>query len=273
MKYFLLITIIIFSFACTKSNDNVTEVVEKSPINQQLLEIPCSGQVNLNELHNETVTTLLDGVDFVNGTYYENIDRIWMNYYELDIDCIISQLNIARSEFNIMSNTINEEVISCEFDIRNSTTYSISGMNAYPYICDLLSLVDEFDENTTLEQMFIDIDNIETEAIDNLEGEDWYLFYGMCNVLRGSSELWLPVSMGGLGHLDKSLGLDSQKLQLSDEQKRIIGNCLLADASAMAIGLQVTAWTALATGGTLAPVALVATCVEAALSSAFAALF
>jgi len=222
-------------------------------------------------LHNKIVAGMYDNVDFADSTKIE--EQIWNNFCKnISIDSsILEELKMNRDSFNLLTQFVYKEVENCQFDLRKSVKYSMYGTKVFPYINQLLSIADKFDENSTASDMIGQVSYIKKTASTNLSGNDLVFVLSVADVLAGSIQLWLPIGMGGNGYMDLLNNQQHDKGKLTKRQKDAIGAALIADASSMAIGLQVTAWTALATGATLAPAALVATCIEAALGSAFSA--
>lgn len=258
-----------FFTMCTKDivNDENTDNIKGLTYYEE-------SSTDLGSLHNSVVADLYNSVDFSDSS--KAFDQIWHNFTNnVNVEnSILEDLQMSRDSFNNLGIFIWDEVKDCQFDVRNSDNYSMYGTEVYMYINQLFSIVDNFDENSTASNMLSQVNIIKGDAASNLTGANLDFVNSVADVLSGSIQLWLPANMGGDGRIDLFDGKkgNNAKVQLSDKQKAAIKGALLADASSMAIGLQVTAWTAIATGGTLAPAALVATCIEAALGSAFGAL-
>ncbi len=250
--------------SCTKESTNNDN---KSNKNLTLKE----STLDLASLHNNTVIQLYNQVDFSDSTVAKNM--IWNNFKNnVSIDSsILGELNMSRDSFNIFSQFVYSEVENCQFDVRNSVKYSMNGTKVYTYLNQLLSIADKFDENSTVNDMIAQVNQIKNLASENLSETDLIFVSSVADVFIGSIQLWLPQDMGGKGYTDLFNTKKTIKAKLTERQKKVIGDALISDASCMAIGLEVTAWTALATGGTMAPADLVATCVAAALGSALTA--
>mgnify|MGYP001340826453 CR=1 FL=1 len=262
-----LIATIIFT-SCKKENEIKSLETPKYEKN-----FTCSkgSSLDLALLHNKMVAEMYNQVDFSDSTKAR--DMIWNNYCKnISIDPLIfEELKMSRDSFNLLSQFVYKEVSDCQFDIRKSVKYSMYGTKVFSYLNQLLSVADMFNENSTAKDMIGQVSEIKKTASSNLSGNDLVFVLSVADVLTGSIQLWLPLDMGGNGYIDLLNNEPHNKGKLTARQKEVIGAALIADASSMAIGLQVTAWTALVTGGSLAPAALVATCVEAALGSAFSA--
>jgi hypothetical protein len=267
----IILSLIILGFTfftmCTKDSENN----EKQDIIKGLTYYEESS-TDLASLHNSVVADLYYSLNFSDSA--EAMEQIWYNFTNnVSVESsILEELQMSRDSFNNLAIFIWNEVKDCQFDVRNSDNYSMYGAEVNTYINQLFSIVEDFDENSTASNMLSQIYIIKGDAASNLTGA--YLDYvnSVADVLSGSIQLWLPSYMGGDGYMDLlgSKKGNTSKVKLSEQQKAAIKGALLADASSMAIGLQVTAWSALLTGGTMAPATLVSACIKAALSSAFA---
>lgn len=265
----LMILGVTFFTMCTKDSVN-----NENTDNIKGLTYYEESSTDLASLHNSVVADLYNSVDFSDSS--KAFDQIWYNFTNnVNIEnSILEDLQMSRDSFNNLGIFIWNEVKECQNDVRNSDDYSMYGTEVYTYINELFSIVDNFDENSTVSNMLSQVNEIKVNAASNLAGANLDFVNSVADVLSGSIQIWLPTDMGGNGYIDLFDGKkgNDTKVQLSDKQKAAIKGALLADASSMAIGLQVTAWAALASGGTMAPAALVTTCIEAALGSAFGAL-
>lgn len=226
--------------------------------------------VDIGELHNQTVISLYNGVDFTNLQNAEN--GINNNFVNLQYDP--STLGISKNQFNQFSFDLIDDLKACNFDLRNCNSSIITSEASYPFIVQILDAIDNI---TTVNNLNTNLDGIQNQAALSLSQADLDVIIAAIKIAKKSAYLWSPVSMGGLGYYEDIFGPfppAPTPSGMSDAARNLIKKVLVSDVSALsasfiklggmiAVGLEIPA---------VNVAILVGLAVDAALGSAFGGL-
>jgi hypothetical protein len=219
----------VFSF---KSNSFATDRFDKliSSLNENTENYVSVnfGELNLGELHNQTVIALYDNVDFTNiASVHPNIEQ---NFHALDYDP--SALNITRTEFDNDAISFCNELKLYNYDMTNWTSSSIQSSDAYPYLEQIIS---EVKTMTTLLSLNNSLDGVRNSAQGALSGEQLDIVIGAILIAKSSAYLWSPTNDGGYGLFDQKFDGIIENFGTSDittKKKKAILAAIVGDISA-----------------------------------------
>ncbi len=202
---------------CTNSDSNAgLENQQPSAMSGKTCKTVDFTAADFGELHNQYVISLYNGVDFSNPTVARS--KILNNFQNMGIDT--SVFNMSEDEFKSKVLSVNEQLSTYKYDLRQWSNNPISQKESYPYIVRILN---ETDNINNLDAFNDKLSLIEQEAQANLSCDDLDVVLGTVKVAKSSAKLWAPTTLGGDGFFDSTFGQDPP-MQIMSWRGALIGD-------------------------------------------------
>ncbi len=183
-------------------------------------------ELNIGEEHNKRVLELYENLDVNN---LEN-GLLQIKSKAKSLNFSTEGLGVSQADIMKIGIEVSENLSKYNNDIRNWPDAPIKKSEAYPYLEQILSNVDNI---INIEDFNKKLDLIEMQAKANLSCQDLDIILATIKVTKSSAYLWEPIEIGGYGLFEKKFGITKEGVASRKSFRDLIAGVITGDASAL----------------------------------------